>query len=160
MQVLWETRLCLPSSWFALEYQVPALNVVGQPMGFGIIFLETHILYIWCCSVAKSCPTLCDPMYCSTPGFPVPHYLQEFAQIHVHWVMDATPFSSCPQSFPTSGSFPVSWLFTSGDQNIGASEAVLPMNIQGWLPLGLTRLISLLSEGFSKFFSSTVIQKH
>ena len=72
------------------------------------------------------------PMVSSTPGFLVLHCLLEFAQIHVHWVMDATPFSSCPQSFPTSGSFPVSWLFTSGDQSIGASASVLPVNIQGW----------------------------
>ena len=62
-----------------------------------------------------------------------------------------TPFSSCFQSFPASGSFPVSWLFTSGGQSIGApaSASVLPMNIQGWFPLVLTGLISLLSKGFS-----------
>ena len=52
-----------------------------------------------------------------------------------------TPFSSCPQSFPASGSFPMSWFFTSGAQSIGASASVLPMNIQGWFPLGLTSLI-------------------
>ena len=58
------------------------------------------------------------------------------------------PFSSCPQSFPASGSFPMSWLFPSGGQSIGASAlaSVLPMNIQGWFPLGLTGLISLLSR--------------
>ena len=54
------------------------------------------------------------------------------------------PFSSCPQSFPSSGSFPMSRFFASGDQSIGASASVLPMNIQGWFPLGLTCLISLL----------------
>ena len=68
-----------------------------------------------CCSVAQSCPTLCNSMDCSTLGFPVLHYLLELAQIHVHWVDDAiqpsvAPFSSCPQSFPASGSFPVSLL--------------------------------------------------
>ena len=70
-------------------------------------------------------------------------------------------FSSCPQSFPASGSFPMSWLFASGGQRIGplASVSVLPMNIQGWFPLGLTGLISLLSKGLSRFSSST-IQKH
>ena len=55
------------------------------------------------------------------------------------------PFSSCPQSFPALGSFPMSQLFTSGGQCIGASASVLPMNIQDWFPLGLTGLISLKS---------------
>ena len=58
------------------------------------------------------------------------------------------PFS-CLQSFPASGSFPMSWLFASGGENIGASSSVLPVNIQGWFPLGLTCLISLLSKGLS-----------
>ena len=73
----------------------------------------------------------------------------------------ATSFSSCPQPFPASGSFPVSWLFASGGQSIGvsASASVLPMNIQGWFSLGLTGLMSLQSKGFSRVFSST-IQKH
>ena len=72
------------------------------------------------------------------------------------------PFFSCPQSFPASGSFPTCWLFTSDGQSIGASAlaSVLPMNIQGWFPLGLIGLISLLSKGLSKAFSSTTIQKH
>ena len=71
------------------------------------------------------------------------------------------PFS-CPQSFPASGSFPVSRLFTSGGQNIGASASatVVSMNIQGWFPLGLTGLISLVSKALSKVFSSTTVQKH
>ena len=70
------------------------------------------------------------------------------------------PFSSCPQSFPASGSFPVSQLFTSGGQSIGASASasVLPMNIQDWFPLELT-LISLQSKGFSRVFSNTTIFK-
>ena len=71
------------------------------------------------------------------------------------------PFSSCPQSFPASGSFPVSWLFVSGDQSIGASTSasVYPMCIQDWFPLGLTGLISL-QKGLSRVFSSTTVQKH
>ena len=69
---------------------------------------------------------------------------------------------SSPQSYPASGSFPVSWLFTSGGQSIraSASASVLPMNIQGWFPLGLTSLISLLSKGLSRVFSSTTARKH
>ena len=73
-----------------------------------------------------------------------------------------TPFSSCPQSFPASGSFPVSRLFASGGQNIGASVSawVLPMGIQGWFSLGWTGLISLQSRGLSRVFSSTTARKH
>ena len=71
------------------------------------------------------------------------------------------PFSSCPQSFPASGSFQMSQLFTSAGQSIGtsASASVLPINMQDWLLLGLTSLISLLSKGFSRVFSSTAIQR-
>ena len=67
------------------------------------------------------------------------------------------PFSSCHQSFPASGSFPMS-LFESGSLSIGASASVLPMNIQDWFPLGLTSLIFLLSEWLSRVFSSTVLK--
>ena len=72
------------------------------------------------------------------------------------------PFSSCPQSFPASGSFQMSQLFTSGDQSIrvSASTSVLPMNTQDWSPLGWTGWISLLSKGLSRVFSNTIVQKH
>ena len=72
------------------------------------------------------------------------------------------PFSSCLQSFPTSGSFPSSWFFTSSCQRVGASASasLLPKKIQGWFLLGLTGLISLLSKGLSRIFSSTTAQKH
>ena len=72
------------------------------------------------------------------------------------------PFSSYPQSFPVSVSFPMSQFFTSGGQSIGASSSasVLPVNIQDWSPLGLTGLISLLSKGLSRIFSSTTVLKH
>ena len=66
----------------------------------------------------------------------------------------------CLQSFPASGSFPMSQLFASHGQSIGASASVLPMNIQRWYPLRLTGLISLLSKGFSRVFSNTTVQKH
>ena len=81
-------------------------------------------------------------MDCSTLGLPVYHQLPESTQTHVHWVSDAihsssvVPFSSCLQSFPASGSFPMSQLFISGGQSIGvsASASVLPMNTQDWSP--------------------------
>ena len=69
-------------------------------------------------------------------------------------------FSSCPQSFPESGSFPISWSFTSGGQSIRASASVLPMNIQGWFPLGLTGLISWQFKWLSRVFSSITVWKH
>ena len=72
------------------------------------------------------------------------------------------PFSSCPQSLPASESFPMSQLFTWGDQSIGvsASTSVLPMNTQGWFPLGWTGWTSLQSKGLSRVFSNTTVQKH
>ena len=74
----------------------------------------------------------------------------------------AIPFSTCLQSFPTSGSFLMNQLFTLGGQSIGDSAlpSVLPVNIQGWFPLGLTGLISMQNKGLSRFFSSTTVQQH
>ena len=73
-----------------------------------------------------------------------------------------TLFSSYPQSFPESRSFPMSWLFTARGQGIGASASVsvLPMNIRGRFPLGLTGWISLLSKGLSRVFANITLQKH
>ena len=122
-----------------------------------------------CCSVTKSCLTLWGSMDYSMPGFPILHYLLEFPQIHVQWACDTiqpshpvSSFFSCLQFFPASGSFPVNQLFTSDVQSVGVSTSasVLPRKIQGWFPLGLTGLISLLSEEFSRVFSSTTIWKH
>ena len=69
-------------------------------------------------------------------------------------------FSSCRQSFSASGAFPVSWLFPSGGQSIGASASVPLINIQGLFPLGLTGLIFMQSKGLSRVFSNTTVQKH
>ena len=86
-----------------------------------------------CCSVSKSCPTCCDPVDCSMTGFPVPHHLPEFAQVHAHCIGDAIHaimlqwchasevlFSFCPQSFPASQSFPMHQLLASTGQIIEA----------------------------------------
>ena len=107
-----------------------------------------------CCSAVQSYLTLRDSMDCSTPGFPILHHLLELAQTHVYWVCDVIqpshPLSSLsPPAFNLSqhqGLFLTSQLFTSGDQSFGASASVLPMNVQGWFPLGLIGLISLLSD--------------
>ena len=81
---------------------------------------------------------------------------------HPHISSSVVPFSSCPQSFPASGSFPRCQFFVSGDQNIGvsASASSLPMNIQDRFLLGWTGLMSLQSKGLSRVFSNTTVQKH
>ena len=121
------------------------------------------------CSFAQSYLTLVNPIDCSMPRFPVLHHFAELAQTHVHWQWchptissSVIPFSSCLQSFPESGSFPMSQFFTSGSQSIepSAAASVLPMNVQGWFPLGLTGLISLLSKGLSRVFSNTTVWRH
>ena len=120
-------------------------------------------------SVAQSCPTLCDPMDCSTPGFPLHHQLPEVTHsyplsqwCHLTISSSVIPFSSCLQSFPASGSFPMSQLFAWGGQSTGvsASASVLPMNYQDWFTLGLTGWISFQSKGLSRVFSNTIVQKH
>ena len=105
-------------------------------------------------------------MDCSVPGFLHINLsllkLMPLSQLYHPTISSyVTLFSSCPQFFLPSGSFPKSQLFTSRGQSIGASvsASVLPMNIQGWFPLWLTGLISLHFKGFSRVFSSTTIQK-
>ena len=104
-----------------------------------------------CCSVAQSCPAVCNPMGCSMAGLSVPHHLPKFAQVHVHCIGDAIqishpllPLFFCLQSSQASGSFPMSQQFASGGQCIRDSASVLTKSIQGWFPLRLTALISLL----------------
>ena len=113
-----------------------------------------YVCIYHCYSVTKSCPALCNPMDCSTPGFPVLYHLPEFLQTHVHRVGDAIqpshPLLLPSPPFPASGSLPLSQPFKSGGQSIGASTSVLPMNIQCWFPLRLTDLISLLSKDSQK----------
>jgi len=96
-----------------------------------------------------------------TPGVhPNPRPLSRWC--HPTISSSVVPFSSCPQSYPASGSFQMSQLFASGGQSIGvsASTSVLPMNTQDWYPLGWTGWISLQSKGLSRVFSNTTVQKH
>ena len=130
--------------------------------------------YMYCCSVAQLYPTLWDPMDCSTADFLVFHYLMSLPNscplspwCYSTISSSGAPFSSCPQCFPATKSFPMSWLFASGGQSIGASASasVFLVNIQDWFPLGLTGLISLLSKGLSSLLktlksSCTTVQKH
>ena len=117
-----------------------------------------------CCSDAKSCLTLCDPwtVACQAPLSPSLSLsllklcpLSQWCSVTI--LSSATPFSFCFHSFSASGSFPMSQLFTSGGQSIAASTSILPINIQGWFPLGLIGLISLQSKGLSRVFSTTVL---
>ena len=147
--------ICIPLSFSLLE----------QMISCAIWF------YLQFSSVTHLCPTLCDPMDCSTPGLPVYHQLLEFTRnscplsqwwCHLTMSSSVVPFSSCPQSFPASGSFPMSPFFTSSGQRIevSTSTSVLAMNTQYWFPLGWTGWISLYSKGLSRVFSNTTVQKH
>ena len=131
-----------------------------QHVGWGIFLwqsLENNALPQWsCCSVANSCPTLLTPWTATHQAFlsfTISWSLLKLTSIES--VMPPTisssvvPFSSCLQSFPASGSSLMSQLFASGGQSIGASASVFPMNIQDWLSLGLTGLISLQSKGLN-----------
>ena len=115
------------------------------------------------------CPTLCDPMNCSTPGLPVHHQFPEFTQTHVHRVSDAIqpshPLSSLFPSAPNPSqhqSLPMSPLFTWGGQSIGVSAlaSFLPKKSQGWSPSEWSGWFSLQSKGLSRVFSNTTVQKH
>ena len=113
-------------------------------------------------SVTQSCPTLCDPMNCDpTNSQSLPKLMSIESLMPSNHLISVVPFSSCLQSFPVSGSFPVNPFFTSGSQSIGvsASASVLQMSIQDWSPLRLTGLISLQSKGLSRVFSNTTVQK-
>ena len=122
-----------------------------------------------CCSVPKSYPTLLDLMSCSTPGFPVFHYLPCLLRLtSTESVMPSDHLILCcsllllPSIFPSIRVFSNKLSLHIRWQSIGASASawVLPKKIQGWFRLGLTGLISLLSKGLSRVFSSVTVQKH
>ena len=115
---------------------------------------EVMLLFSWAV-VSDSC----NPMNCSMPGITVLRYLLDFAQTHVHWFSDAIQPSHCLSSSspPALNLSQHLGLFAPGGRSIGASASasVLPVNIQGWFPLGLTGLISLLTKELSRVFPST-----
>ena len=126
-------------------------------------------IYAQFSSVAQSCPTLCDPMDCSTwPPCPSPTHgvypnscpLSQWCHLAIS--SSVIPFFSCLQSFPASGSFQMSQLFASGGQSIGvsASGSVLPMNTQDWPHWQWTGWISLKFKRLSRVFSNITVQKH
>ena len=123
----------------------------------------------YCCSFAKLCLPLFKSMDCGRPGSSFLHCLRSLLKFMSmesvtpsnHFIL-CCPFSFCLQAFPALGSFSMSQLFVLVSQSIGASASasVLPMNIQGWFPVGLTDLISSMSKGLSRVFSRTKIQKY
>ena len=133
-----------------------------------VLFFEAW-RYIQFSSVTQLCPTLCNPMDCSTPRLPVHHQLREFTQTHVHWVGDAIQpshlLSSPSPAFNLSqhqGLF--KWVSSSHQVakvfRVSASTAVLSVNTQDWSPLEWTGWISLQSKGLSRVFSNTTVQNH
>ena len=127
------------------------MHLIVYEFFFEFIFLieDNYFSILWCCLVAQLCLILCNPMDCSMPVLSVPHHLPKFAEVCVHCIGDAIqpshPLTFSPPSalllpLPSNRTFPMSQLFTSVGQSIGASASVLPTNIQGWFPLGLTGL--------------------
>ena len=120
-----------------------------------------------CCSVAKSYPALCDAMYCSTPGFPVLHYLPVFAQTHVHWVSDAIQ-PSRPVSLPSPPALRLSQhqgLFQWVSSLIRGlkywSFSISPSNeYSGLISFRIDWFDSMLSKGLSRVFSSTIVWRY
>ena len=128
----WET--CMLSLLFSCSVGSDSL----QPHALQHTMLPCPSLSPWVCSNSSLLSQWCHPTISSS----------------------VAPFSSCLQSFPESGSFPMSWLFISGGRSIRALASVPPMNIQDWFLLGLTGLVSLQCKGFSRIFPNTTIQKH
>ena len=142
--------------------------------GYFLIVFSTQIWSLWIgsvqfSSVAQLCPTLCNHMDCSTPGFPVQYQLLKLTQTHVHWVgnvIQPSHLLSSPLLLPSiCPSIRVFSLVTSSHQEgksigVSASASVLPVNIQDWFPLGWTGWISLQSKRRSRVFSNTTVQKH
>ena len=124
-------------------------------------FISVQLLsHIWL--FATPCSAACQASLSVTNTWSLLKLMSIYWWCHPTISSSVVPLSSCLQSFPGSGSFPRSQFFTSGGQSIRApaSASVLPMNIQGWFPLGWTDWISLLSKGLSRVFSNTTIQNY
>ena len=140
---------------------------MGKKNEILIMHKKIHLFSV--SSVAQWCPTLCNPMDCSTPGFPVHHQLWELTQTHVHWVSDAIQ-PSHPLSSPSPPAFSLSqhqglfrWVSSSHHMARGLEFQPQHQSFQwifNWFPLGLTGWISLQSKGLSRVFSNTKVQKH
>ena len=135
------------------------INSAGLFVRWDVVIVVVQSLsHVWLCAtpwtVAHQAPLFSTTIQSLLKFMPIERWC------YLTISASGTPFSFCLQFFPASGSFPVSQLFTSGGSSLDISAPVLPMNIQGGFPLGLTGLISLQSKGLSKVFSSTTIRKH
>ena len=126
----------LRTTWKNIKYSIPQ-TTIKQSLQKDKKCWEPSTFVFYCCSIIQSCPMLCNPMDCSTSDLPVPQYLPDLAQIHVHWAGWCHPtilssvvrFSSRLQSFPASGPFPVSQFFTSGGSKYWSfSFSIIPLN--------------------------------
>ena len=132
-----------------------------------MLIITMMIIVQFSCSVVSNSLWPHEPQHarppCPSPAPGVyPNSCPSSRWCHPTISSSVVPFSSCPQSFSASGSFPMSQLFTSGGRSTGvsASTSVLPMNTQDWSPLGWTGWIFLQSKGLSRVFSNTTVQKH
>ena len=139
----------------------------GSPLLFSSWIIMHNILTFFSVQFSRSVVSNSlrphDPPPCPSPTLGVyPNSCPLSRWCHPTISSSVVPFSSCPQSFPASGSFPMRQLFASGGQSIiiSASTSVLPMNSQDWSPLEWTGWISLQSKGLSRVFSNTTVQKH
>ena len=152
----------IPLTWFHLYHVLPATPSHTQvlPTAPRVLSQFSHSAVsdsLWPRGLQHTRPP------CSSPAHRVHSNSCPLSRrCHPTTSSSVVPFSSHLQSFPASGSFPMSQFFTSGGQSIGvsASTSVLPMNIQDWSPLGWTGWISLQSKGLSRLFSNTTVQKH
>jgi len=169
----WEGMIneCFPYSFNRYNNTVRAVLLLSVPgwFFFSSFFNFFLLRYSWFkfSSVTQLYPTLrpCGLQHVRLPCPSPPHGACSNSSPSSWWChqtisSSVVPFSSCLQSFPASGSFPMSQFFASGGQRIGDSASVLPMNIQDWSPLGWTGWISLQSKGLSRVFSNTTVQKH
>ena len=150
LQSQWDYCLCFPQEFYDFRSYIQVFQSVQFSCSVMSESSQSHGLQ----HTRLPCPAA-TPGACSN-SYPLSLWC------HPTVLSSVAPFSSCLQSFPASGSFPVSQLFTSGGQRTGAtaSASVLPVNIQDWSPLGWTGWISLQSKGLSRVFSNTTVQKH
>ena len=161
MYKLCQAHRCDPDLRILLNSQgwsAVTMFVFYLPREIVVVHLLSHVqLFVnpWTSSMLGFPVLHCSPRVCSD-SYPLSWWC------HPTISSSVAPFSSCPQSFPASRFLRMSWLFALGGESIAASASasVLPLNIQNWFPLGLTGLISLLSKGLLRVFSSTTVQKH
>ena len=140
----WETALLQPHCMCTTVHCTPTVNLL-EPL----VNVLQSISHVWLFA------TLWTAAHPASLSFTISQSLLKLMFIELVMPSYVTLYSSCPRSFPASGSFSMSPLFTSDGQSIGVSASVFPRNVHGWIPLGVTGLISLLSKGLSRVFSST-----